>query len=181
MWQRFPLHRPSPDSRSPDSTGPDGTAPVRMAKELWCDRVSEHCAACVDALADEGPARLRECLALLTLAPEASSVASDGLPTIASFEAMLACGAEVSAALALLPKGASYLLSRGEDDTCLASVILPLSRLDTGDEVTAEGASPALALTAALMASLVLPKRGQHNPVLADIDGLELPEAHWLN
>ena len=34
---------------------------------------------------------------------------------------------------------------------------------------------------ALLMASLVLPVRGQHNPLLDNIDGLELPEAHWLN
>jgi len=120
---------------------------------------------------------LRECLALLMLAPEPASPLSVDLPTVTGLEAMLACGAQESAALALLPKGASYLLSRGEDDTCLASVILPL----TGEEVTAEGDSPALALTAALLASLVLPAHGRDNPVLGDIDKLELPEAHWLN
>ena len=148
-----------------------------MAKALWRERVSELCAACVDALPPEGPARLREGLALLTLAPEQDLPATDCLPGVASVEAMLACGAEVSAALALLPKGASFLLSRGEDDTCLASVILPLST----EEVTAEGASPSLALLAALMASLVLPAKGQNNALLADIDGLELPEVHWMN
>ena len=151
--------------------------PVGMARSLWRERVSELCAACVDALGPEAPARLREGLALLSLAPEAASQGADGLPKVAGFEAMLACGALESAAMALLPKGASYLLSRGEDDTCLASVILPLST----EEVTAEGANPALALLAALLASFVLPARGCDNPVLDDVDGLILPEAHWLN
>ena len=151
--------------------------PTGMPREQWRTRVSELCAACVEALAPEGPARLREGLALLTLAPEASFVATAGLPSVASVEAMLACGAQESAALSLLPTGASYLLSRGEDNTCLASVVLP----QTAEEVTAEGDSPALAVLAALMASLVLPVRGQHNPLLDNIEGLELPEAHWLN
>ena len=148
-----------------------------MAPVLWRERVSELCAACVDALSPEGPGRLRECFALMTLAPETGFANSAGLPGISMIEAMLASGAQESAALALLPKGASYLLSRGEDDTCLASVVLP----QTGEEVTAEGATPALAVLAALLGSLVLPMRGRGNPLLDGIDGLELPEAHWLN
>ena len=182
MWQRLPPRRFDPASKP--ATGkaaagmaPTSTAPTAMERALWRERVSELCAACVDASPAEGPARLRECLALLTLAPEAGFAGAAGLPTVARIEAMLACGAQESAALALLPKGASYLLSRGADDVCLASVVLPL----TAEEVTAEGATPALALLAALTASLVLPERGENNPVLADIDGLELPEAHWLN
>ncbi len=171
MWQRLP-----PLRRDGAST------PASMPRAVWRERVSALCAACVDGVAADAPARLRESLALLTLAPEAYFSGADGLPAVSRLEAMLACGAQESAALALLPQGASYLLSRGEGDMCLASVVLPLS----GEEVTAEGANPALALLAALTASLVLPVRGQAdggqtNGRLADIDGLILPEAHWLN
>jgi hypothetical protein len=65
-------------------------------------------------------------------------------------EAMLAAGAGEGAALSLLPQGAGYMLSRGANGEHLASVFLSGS----DSEMTAQGATAALALVAALMAEL---------------------------
>lgn len=165
MWKRSPARRPGV---------------VSMSDELWRGRLTELCAACIDDAARLAPARLRETYALFSMAPEDSVLrvgGGDDLPALPAFEAMMAAGAEESAALALLPQGASFLLSRGDDGLCLASVMLAT----TGEEVTAQGNSPALALLAALSASLLVNTRGEAPEALADFEGLILPEQHWLN
>jgi hypothetical protein len=162
MWNRFHKQRPEL---------------VSMAPEHWRERLSELCEACIEGVASEATARLREAFALFSLAPEESVMHGAALPRTAAFEAMLACGAEESAALALLPKGSGFLLSRGEDGLCLASVMLGGAH----EEVTAQGATPALAMLATMAAALFVGSRGAEAGALAEVDGLILPEANWLN
>jgi hypothetical protein len=58
---------------------------------------------------------------------------------------MIAAGAFESAALTVIGSEATWLVSKGGDGTCLASVLLP----GMTEEVTCQGASPALALLGA--------------------------------
>ena len=166
MWNRFQKQRPEMVSMEPGQ---------------WRERLSELCEACIEGAARETTARLREAFALFSLAPEESTLHGAPMPRTAAFEAMLACGATDSAALALLPQGSGFLLSRGEDGLCLASVMLGGSH----EEVTAQGATPALAMLSAMAAALFVGSRGAGDGdgagALAEVDGLILPEANWLN
>lgn len=72
------------------------------------------------------------------------------LPDSITFEALLTLRAYESAALALVSPQMGYILSRGGNGVAVASVALPLADQDT----TACGATPALALLAALALSL---------------------------
>ncbi len=74
------------------------------------------------------------------------------LPTarVDAVPALLSVRAYASAALALLPPEAGYMLSRGGHGSHMASLVLP----GMDEEVTAEGASAALALLGALAAAL---------------------------
>jgi hypothetical protein len=93
---------------------------------------------------------IREAFHLLMLAPPGLLARLDIQSGEERIEAMLAAGACESAALALLPQGAGYMLSRGGNGEHLASVFLGGS----DSEMTAHGATAALALIAALMAEL---------------------------
>ena len=94
-------------------------------------RFAELCAA-------SGPAdqarRLREALAL-TRATRARDM----------IEVMIAAGAFESGALAVIGADATWIVSKGGTGRCLASIVLP----GMSEEVSAEAASPALALLAA--------------------------------
>jgi hypothetical protein len=75
--------------------------------------------------------------------------AQTGIPD--PFHAFLSAGAYDSAALSLLALGHSYMVSRGPSKGCLASVVMPgMER-----EVSAEGATSAMALVAASLAALI--------------------------
>ena len=65
------------------------------------------------------------------------------------FEAFIGQGAFESAALAIIGRAAPFMLSRSGDGDCLATIAGP------GVEVTAQGASPALALLGAWAAALL--------------------------
>ena len=189
MWQKLIAKWKRPQTLSGQT--PSGTQALSRSPALsgagWREQVGALCDSSMEAPGAEALARLRAGYTLLRRAPERDSALLQNLPTSITFEAMLACGALESAALSLLPRGSSYLLSRGADDFCLASVVLP----HTTEEVTAEGATPPLALLAALCASLVMPaggspRRGQSewslgDRELSDIGRLMLPEAHLLN
>lgn len=63
----------------------------------------------------------------------------------ARFDALIDAGADMSAALALLPRRAAWMLSsRAEGDLFLATILLP----GMIEEVTGQGASAALAMVA---------------------------------
>ena len=85
--------------------------------------------------------RLREAHALFA----ARSPASCAFPAIEAIESMIATEAFDSAALAMIGADRSFVLSRGGSGICMATLIGEQS----GTEISAEGASPALALLAA--------------------------------
>ncbi|VWX53123.1 conserved hypothetical protein [Novosphingobium sp. 9U] len=93
---------------------------------------------CIGSEATHQGDRLREAMELLGLGDRRTTV-----------QAMLACEAYESAAMAVLGQR-GFLVSRGSTGTCLASV-----QLDDGDDITAEAATPALALLAAHIAALL--------------------------
>lgn len=74
-------------------------------------------------------------------------------------EVMIAAGAFESAALAVIGDQATWMLSKGGEGRCLASLILP----GMSEEVTSEGATPALALLGA-WASAALVSKGKPAP-----------------
>ena len=121
-----------------------------LAETYWRMRLEELGLACQISEAAGQSDGVREAFDLLMLAPPVHCLHL--LPQLAEakLEAMLAAGAYESAALALLPKSAGYMLSRGPNGEHLASVFLPASE----QEMTASGATAALALVAALMAEL---------------------------
>lgn len=121
-----------------------------LAEAYWRIRLGEiGTACCISESAGEADG-IREAYHVLMLAPP-GMLAQLGMRTGEQrIEAMLALGAFESAALSLLPKGAGYMLSRGANGEHLASVFLG----QTDSEMTAHGATAALALVAALMAEL---------------------------
>lgn len=121
-----------------------------LAEVDWRMRLGELGAACCISEPAGQADGIREAFHLMMLAPPAL-LARLGLTSgEESIEAMLAVGAFESAALALLPQGAGYMLSHGANGEHLASVFLAQSQV----EMTAHGATGALALIAALMAEL---------------------------
>ena len=125
-----------------------------LAEAYWRMRLEELGHACRISEAAGQSDGVREAFDLLMLAPpgQQSHLGPHLAPKLAEakIDAMLAAGAFESAALALLPQHAGYMLSRGPSGEHLASVFLP----DSDRETTAGGATAALALVAALMAEL---------------------------
>ena len=95
---------------------------------------------CVASGPAEQPARLAEAAQLLNGGVDRSK-----------FAAMIACGAYESAAMLLLGPDLSFLLSRGANGVCIASAVLA----DEDEDVTAQAATPALALIAAHVAAVL--------------------------
>lgn len=119
----------------------------------WRADVKEFLYACAAADADDQHELLRAAQGLFAAAGDPRA-----------FAACLVAGAWESAALALLPRGAGVMLSRGTNGASLASVVLP----DCTEEFTAEGPTMALALMAALAdACLAEPKAGRSQPLRA--------------
>lgn len=87
-------------------------------------------------------------------------------------EVMIAARAFESAALAVIGPQAAWMLSKGSENACLASVLLP----GMNEEITREGATPALALIAAwASAALVKPVRSSSDqPVPLRPEGTSL-------
>lgn len=76
-------------------------------------------------------------------------------------DALLTAEAHESAALALLGSEWGYMLSRGPAGACLATIMAP----GGGEDTTVQGATPALALMAALAATLVAEGEQKVEPV----------------
>lgn len=106
---------------------------------------------CVASAPCEAADRLREARCLFAAAGCGPAGIPAMLPAAAAHEAMLASGSFESAALALLGADASFMLSRGGNGVCLASIALP----GCTAEVTAEGTTPALALLAAQVSAIL--------------------------
>lgn len=135
----------------------DMHSPLRMDSRTWSRRVALLAATACDAAADQEVTLLREGLAILTVAPSLHAPRFAALPDSARFEKLLATGACMNAALALLPADAAFIVSRGNQGINLASVMLD----GEDDEVAAEAATLGLALLAALAGAMqhALPAR----------------------
>lgn len=68
-------------------------------------------------------------------------------------DTMLSCGAAESAVLGLMPKDTVFMLSRGQGDACLATVIAGSG----AEEIICEGPTVALALLTAYVSALLVP------------------------
>ncbi len=118
----------------------------------WRGRLARLSIQAASAEAEEGARWLRSAAILLALAPTGGAAAPGGIAGSA-IEAMIRAGASDSAALALVPAGTSFMLSSAGDDQFLATVLMP----GEDEEVSARGASLALALIAALAGALAGP------------------------
>lgn len=94
---------------------------------------------------------LREAMHLMLGAPQPLAAWLGAIIDVEAMEMMLAAGAGESAALALVPPQAGYMLSRGPNGVHLASVFMPDARKE---EYTAEGDTAALALLAAFVSAV---------------------------
>ena len=94
---------------------------------------------------------LRQTDALMGHAPAAISSLIAPPPPLGHFEALLSVGAYETAAIALLGTGIGYLVSRGPEGSCLASVVLP----GMSEDMCVEASTEALALLSALLAANV--------------------------
>lgn len=115
--------------------------------DVWAARLRDFLNDCVASAACEEADRVREACLLLQGTPLSNREASD----FAAIEAMLACGAAASAALAVLGPEVSFMLSRGASGSCLATVVVD----DDSEEMMSEGATVALALLAAHASLLI--------------------------
>jgi hypothetical protein len=101
---------------------------------------------CIASTVAEEADRLREAARLLN-----GAKLDHGGNEPEAVEAMLAVGAGVSAALAIIGDQAGFMLSRGGNGLCLAMFVLA----DGTEDMVAEGATPALALLAAHVSALL--------------------------
>lgn len=124
----------------------------------WLARLSELAAICAEALAEDETDCVREAFDLLCQMPQGRRLLAGSLSVSeAEIEAMLAAGATESAALALLPADAGFMLSRGPNGLHLATVLLPDFPERHGDACE----TAALALLAALLGAVSLQERNQ--------------------
>ena len=121
---------------------------LRLTPAPWFARLEEIASDAEVAAPTEAGALLMQLQALIALAPQHRGGIDDGAAVPgAEIAAMIAAGADTSAALAMLPRRSAWMLSSGADGGLfLATLVLP----GMIDDVTAQGASPALALIAAM-------------------------------
>lgn len=102
---------------------------------------------CAGSAACEEGDRVRDAMRLLGgSGPDAS-----GPLDMAMLETMVDSGAAVAAAIAIVGRESCLMLSRGSGNVCLASI----APAGTGDDVTAQGPTLALALLAAHVESVL--------------------------
>ena len=126
-------------------------AAVPMNAAEWRQGLADLARQASEADAEDQADFLRVARTLMAVAPDAEAHRFVDLPSRSGFEALLAVEAWESAALALVPEAAGYLFSRSGDGAAIASLVLP----GCDEDITAEGDCPALALVAALAASLM--------------------------
>mgnify|MGYP002078487010 CR=1 FL=1 len=117
--------------------------------EMWTARLRDFVHECIESTAREEASRVREAARLFAYGAEAGmGGGADGID-LAVIDAMLACGAAESAVLAMLSPRTVFMVSRGQGNSCLATVIVG----ESGDEVISEGPTVALALLSAYSAA----------------------------
>ncbi len=156
----------------------DGYGVMPMNLALWRQRLRALCDGAAEAEPGEADDCLREAYALLAVAPRGLGSWLPVLPHQRAFDALLAAGGGESAALALLPDEAGYLLSRGASGANLASVVLP-GRIE---DISSQGASAALALVSARAGALSSAGGDVLFPAADDLpDHLRRRPPAWLN
>lgn len=128
----------------------DNISLLRMDNRTWYAHMSALVGEACDATPAEEANVLRGAFQLLALAPNGQVARLGRLPSRQRFELLLDAGAGESAALALLPADAAYIVSRGGNGVNLASVMLD----GDDDEVAAEASTAGLALLAAFAGAL---------------------------
>lgn len=121
-----------------------------LPEAFWRARLLELADDCRDGGAAGEADRIREAWNLLALAPRSGGIVPANLPAETTLEAMLGVRARESAALALLPEDAGYMISCGAGGVHMASIFLP----GAISEHTAEAGTVAMALIAALAEAL---------------------------
>jgi hypothetical protein len=119
----------------------------KLSPAGWRAHLRALLAECDASAAIEQAERIRQAWELFAAAPQPQA----GLPPHDTIEAMLDADACESAALALVGPERGFLLSRGGNGMAIASIVLP----DADEDHTASGATPALALLAALALALL--------------------------
>lgn len=102
---------------------------------------------CAGSSANEEADRIREA----TLELGGSGLDGKGALNISAIDSMVKSGCMVDAVLALIGLNASFMLSRGPNGACMASVV----HKDGSDEALAEAPTLALALLAAHVSSVL--------------------------
>lgn len=121
--------------------------PVRT--EVWIARLREFVHECVDSGACDEADRIREAALLLQAGLVSGAVSHAVDPVLV--DAMLSCGAAESAVIAMMDRETAFMLSRGQNNACLATVIVG----ENADEMISEGATLGLALLSAYVASVL--------------------------
>lgn len=121
------------------------------AASAWAMRLRAFLHECVASAPCEEPDRVREAALLLRDDPRAHdpAPAEPGL-----LEAMLGCGAAESAVLRIIGPDAPFMLSRGQGNICLATMVVAAGPDDVG-EIISEASTLALALLAAHVAGVI--------------------------
>ncbi|MDF2639244.1 MAG: hypothetical protein K0R64_2228 [Novosphingobium lindaniclasticum] len=136
------------------------------SKEVWTARLQDFLHDCAASAPSQEHDRIREAWLLFVHEPGLR----DGQATrwadlnSSGIEAMLACGAAESAVLALIGPDDTFMLSRGVNGTCLATLVMP-----DGSEEMIEAATLSLALLAAYVSKLLtgIERRNQEKGVVA--------------
>lgn len=133
------------------------------AAPQWQTGLAELILACPMGCAGDEPTLLRQGYSAIRDAAAFDPQLADGLPCTASFEAMLVCGGTESAAIALIPNRAGFMLSRSEGGNHIGSIFM----LECGEH-TAECGTAALALLAATLSACgaLLGRQGDRSRLL---------------
>ncbi len=130
---------------------------IVFSKDVWSARLRDFLHDCTGSAPSEEHDRIREALLLFVETPELRGrerrpSGVDPIPVDpAAIEAMLACGATESAVLALIGPDDTFMLSRGMNGTCLATLVMA----DGSEEMICEAATLSLALLAAYVSKLL--------------------------
>lgn len=124
-----------------------------LAQHDWLDRMADLAFACADATAGETAELVQGAHALIAAAPGTWRAQFRKLPSSDSLSRLLAAGAELSAAMALIEGHAGFMLSHAPGGMHLATVVFE----GLTEEASAEGETAALALIGALAATMAGP------------------------
>lgn len=142
-------------------------APAKSSAE-WRSRLQRFQSDCQNSGPREQAKRIREANQIFHGVTKLFGGTTPLLLNDQQLEGMLSAEAYESAALALIDKDASFMLSRGSSGLYLATVVAP-----GGEEMTAEGSTLALAVLAAQSSVLLCTgEERPNNPVLGNLTNL---------